>query len=47
MANIPPPNKEKKKAAVNNVKKPTGATEQSPPDAIKPLQLKIPERHKE
>lgn len=46
MANIPAPKKEKKKEVVKKVEKPTRATEQSPPDAVKPLQLKIPEHKK-
>ena len=43
MANIPPP--EKKKAPVKKVTtlKPKTATTQTPPNSIKPLQLKIPE----
>ena len=45
MANIPAPKKETKKA-VKKIEKPKGATEQSPPDAVKPLQLKLPEHKK-
>jgi len=42
MANIPVP----KKKSNNGVKKPIKAIEQTPPDSIKPLQLKLPENKK-
>lgn len=42
MANIPPP----KKVAIVEDLKPKAATEQTPPDSIAPLQVKIPEHVK-
>lgn len=47
MANIAPPTQKKKKVAKTVVHlNPKTATGQIPPDAIKPLQLKIPESAK-
>jgi len=42
MANIVPPKKKKVVANKVNTLQPIAATEQMPPDAITPLQLKIP-----
>jgi len=44
MADFNPPSNKKIKA--KEAKKPTALLEQVPPDAIKPLQLKIPESKK-
>ena len=46
MANIAPPKKDKKPVKKITPPKSSRATVQTPPDAIKPLQLKIPESAK-
>jgi len=43
MATIEPPNKKKKKTKVSIQKPSIKALEQTPPNAVKPLQLKLPE----
>jgi len=46
MANISPPKKKKGAAKKVSTLQPMAATEQMPPDAIAPLQLKIPSSSK-
>ncbi len=48
MANIAPPKQQKAAGNGKRLKQvmPVGATEQTPPDSIRPLQLKIPETKK-